>query len=66
LSENYVHGSRVFRQFVLAKQDPDGWAAIRQFAAAVLGDSGFVGFESALAAVSVESIMAGGRLHETQ
>ena len=58
LSDNYVRGSRVYREFTLTKSDSDGWSAICQFAAAVLGDSGYVEFEAALAALSRDSLKA--------
>jgi len=56
LSQNYVRGTRVFRRFILTKDDPDGWNALRKFAAAILGDAGYTRFEEALLSLPRKSV----------
>ncbi len=56
LSDNYVRGVRVYREFTFRRDDSDGWLAILEFAGATLSDSGYVGFESGLAQLTKPSV----------
>jgi hypothetical protein len=56
ISFNQVKGMRVVRILRLAQRDKNGWAMIREFAAATLSDIGYGGFEPGLQALDSSHI----------
>jgi len=57
-SDRHVRGNRVYQQFKLHRRDRDGWKALCAFATAILSDSGHVGFEPSLTALTNQRLTA--------
>lgn len=58
ISTNWMKGGQVLRQFSVTRKQKTLWPILLAFAAAVLGDAGYVDFEARLASLTAESLSA--------